>query len=58
MSRRYIIKRNKTNFFECPICKSQIKKEVNIDEYTTNKELIRLIDSSFQLNQIYVNICK
>ena len=44
-----IIKRNETDYFECPLCKSQIKKEVNIDDYTTNKELIRLIDSSFKL---------
>ena len=41
-----IINRSETDFFECPQCRMQIKKE---QDYTTNKELIRLIDSSFKL---------
>ena len=44
-----IITKNENNFFECPICKRQIRKEIDIDEYITNKELIRIINSSFNL---------
>ena len=44
-----IITKNENNVFECPICKRQIRKEIDIDEYTTNKELIRIINLSFNL---------
>lgn len=44
-----IIKKSKEEFFKCPTCNQQIKKYKNIEEYTTNKELIRLINSSFNL---------
>ena len=37
------------DFFICPICKENIKKEENIDEYTTNKEMIRIINASFNI---------
>ena len=44
-----IIKSTKEDFFLCPECNKNIKKEQNIDEYITNKELIRLINSSFNI---------
>ena len=37
------------NVFLCPICKDEIKKEENINDYTTNKEIIRIINASFNI---------
>ena len=36
-------------FFSCPKCKENIKKEQNVDGYITNKELIRIINESFNI---------
>ena len=33
----------------CPICKAIIKKEQNIEEYTTNKNLIGVVNSCFNI---------
>ena len=44
-----IIEKNENNFFECPTCKEKIRKELDIDSYTTNKQLISIINSSFNL---------
>ena len=37
------------DFFLCPLCKEKIKKEENIDEYTTNKKVIKIINSRFNI---------
>jgi len=46
------IKKTKENFFLCPICKKEIKKEINIDEYITNKGFIELIDGCFIISKM------
>ena len=38
-----IIKNSIKEFFLCPLCKAKIKKEKNIDGYTSNKKLINMI---------------
>ena len=45
-----MIQKEKEEFFICPICKQKIKKEENIEEYVTNKLIIGLINSSFNLS--------
>lgn len=50
-----IINRSNEDFILCPLCKQKIKKENIIDDYITNKEIIRLLNSSFNLPQ---NECK
>ena len=40
-----IIKRNDGNNLLCPSCKKQIKKEEDIEEYTTNREVIKSVNS-------------
>ena len=44
-----IIKKDDEEIFNCPICNQKIKKEENIEEYTTNKEIIRQINSLFNI---------
>ena len=34
---------------ECPRCRTEIKKKSNIDDYITNKDIMRLINSSFNI---------
>lgn len=41
----------KENLFECPRCKKPITKDENIDNYITNNDLIRIICSSFKLQE-------
>ena len=44
-----LLKKGESGFFQCPECNEKIKKNVNIDDYTTNKELIKIINSSFNI---------
>lgn len=44
-----ILKKDESEFFQCPVCNDKIKKNQNIDDYTTNKELIRIINPSFNI---------
>ena len=44
-----IIKKCESEFFNCPYCKSQVRKSPNIDYYITNKEIIRMVNSSFYI---------
>ena len=46
-----IIKNFDKEYFSCPICKENVKKEQNIDDYTTNKEIIRMVNTSFNIPQ-------
>ena len=47
-----ITKLNNSNdkFFLCPLFKQKINKEENIDEYTTNKNVIKIINSCFNIS--------
>lgn len=44
-----IIKRNEGNFILCPNCNEKVEKKKNIDDYIINKQLIKLVNSSFRL---------
>ena len=44
-----IIKISNEDFFFCPMCKEKIKKEESINEYTTNKDLIKVINACFNI---------
>ena len=44
-----IIKKSTDNFILCPICQKKDKKEGNIENYITNKEIIRLVNASFNI---------
>ena len=44
-----IIKRGDEDHFLCPMCKENIKKEQNVNDYITNKEMIRLVNEFFNL---------
>ena len=47
-----IIKKTEEDFFFCPVChKQKVKKEVNIDEYTTNKDLIKVVNTFFNISK-------
>ena len=46
-----IIKKS-NEVFLCPICKKRIRKNEKIDEYITNKQLISLVNSFFNLPKI------
>ena len=46
-----IIKRSDGNNLLCPSCKKQIKKEENIEEYTTNREVIKSVNSYFNIHK-------
>ena len=43
-----ILKNTEENFFLCPICSEKIEKK-NIDKYITNKDLIKVINSCFNI---------
>ena len=38
--------------FICPLCKEKIKKEQNIEEYITNKQIINQIKDLFNINEV------
>ena len=38
-------------FFLCPTCKEEIKKKENADEYTTNKDLIKIVNGYFNASE-------
>ena len=45
-----IIKETEGNFFLCPVCQEEkVKKEENIDEYTTNKDLVKVVNTFFNI---------
>ena len=44
-----IVKNSNEKFFLCPLCKEKINKEKNIDGNATNKKLINIINSSFNI---------
>ena len=45
-----VIKNCDGDFFLCPICKKEnIQKKENVDEYTTNKELISIVNSFYNI---------
>ena len=46
------IKKNDEEKFICPICYKDIKKEQNIDEYTTNKGIIKQINELFNIHEV------
>ena len=50
-----ILKENHEDYFLCPICKLKIKTEQIIDNYITNKEIIRLVNASFNIPEEEVN---
>ena len=43
-----IMKKSTEEFFECPVCKDKLKKQ-DIDEFITNKEIIRLVNGIFNI---------
>ena len=43
-----IKKSTEEEFFDCPVCKEKIKKK-DIDEFITNKEIIRLVNGIFNI---------
>ena len=45
-----ILKKSNEEFFLCPLCKEKINKEKNIDDYTTNKKVISIVNSCFNLS--------
>ena len=51
-----ILKNTEEEFFLCPKCKENIKKEKNIDDYVTNKLIIKLVKDCFNpLSEGYEN---
>ena len=46
---RDIINYSKEEYILCPMCKEKIKKEENIDDYTTNKDLIKVVNTFFNI---------
>ena len=42
-----LIKDKNEEFFSCPTCGDKIKNKHDIEEYTTNKELIRMVEECF-----------
>ena len=45
-----IIKNTEEESFLCPACKEKIKKEQYIDDYVTNRVIIKIINDSFNIN--------
>ena len=43
-----IINKSTEELFDCPICKDKLKKK-DIDEFITNKEIIRLVNGTFNI---------
>ena len=46
-----IIKKSQTDFILCPICQKEEKIYKNLDDYITNKELIRLMNAYFNISK-------
>ena len=44
-----ILKKEESEYFQCHRCNHQIKKYQNIQDYTTNNDLIRIINSTFNI---------
>ena len=44
-----IIKKSDEDYFLCPMCKEKINKEKSLDDYPSNKEVIRLVNSYFNI---------
>ena len=44
-----LIKNTHEAFFVCPVCKEEVKKKENVDEYTTNKDLIKIVNGYFNV---------
>jgi len=42
-----LIKKTEEEFFLCPLCKEKITKDQHIDDYVTNKLIIKIINDSF-----------
>jgi small GTP-binding protein len=42
------MKKSTEEFFDCPVCKEKLKKK-DIDEFITNKEIIRLVNGIFNI---------
>ena len=51
-----IIKKSQNNIILCPICKQEIKKNQDLNEYITNKELIRLVNTYFNIPKNEIEI--
>ena len=49
-----LIKRENEEIFNCPMCKVRIMRNQNIDNYITNKQIIKLVNSYFNLPKIEV----
>ena len=49
-----LIKRENEEIFNCPMCKVRIMRNQNIDNYITNKQIIKLVNSYFNLPNIEV----
>ena len=45
-----ILKKSIEEFFLCPLCKEKIKKKENIDDYISNKRIISIVNSCFNLS--------
>ena len=44
-----IIKKDESEYFQCRRCNKQIKKNEDIQDYSTNNDLIRIINSAFNI---------
>ena len=44
-----IINKIDSEMIKCPTCTKEIKKKSNIDDYITNKDIMRLINSLFNI---------
>jgi Ras-related protein Rab-1A len=42
-----LLQNTNEEFFLCPVCEKKVKKEENIDEYITNKDLIKIVNGYF-----------
>jgi len=49
-----IIKNTKEDFFLCPLCKKEIRKEKDVDEYSPNKEVIKIVNTFFNISKIEI----
>ena len=50
-----IINNKEEEFFICPICKKNIKKEQNVDEYITNNVLFKAVNDNFNIPKNEIN---
>ena len=49
-----MINHSEEDYFFCPICKEKINKEQNVDKYPTNKAVMNMVDSYFNIPEIDV----